>query len=372
MIKNTNAGRAWPRELGALLSTLVVIALGACGEPSAQGGDAAATIRAPLARAERVELPSRIELYGTVEAEKTASVSSRVMAMVTAVHVQAGDVVRQGQLLLDIDPQAARGQLAQAQGALAQARAGLALAQRNYERFQGLRAVQAASELELDMARMQYEQALGAVEQAEGAVSAAASVAADSRVVAPFAGRVVRRMAEVGDLAAPGRPLLELESSGNRRLTLAVPESLMAKSGLKLGDTLPARVDARPELGVIEGEVVETTPGADPASHAFQVKLALPTADLPSGSAARAWLETDRRSVVTVPRSAVLHQGGMSLVVVRSPEGRALARVVTLGEPVDIAAEQRVEVLSGLTGDETVLLDLASVPALGTRVEEAS
>jgi RND family efflux transporter MFP subunit len=334
--------------------------------------DTVATIRAPLAQVERLEVPTRVELYGTVEAEKTASVSTRVMAMVTAVHVQAGDPVRQGQLLLDIDPQAARGQLGQAQGALAQARAGLSLAQRNYERFQGLQKVQAASELELDMARMQYEQALGAVEQAEGGVSAAASVAADTRVVAPFAGHVGRRMVEVGDLAAPGRPLLELESSGNRRLVLTVPESLMARSRLQLGHELAARIDARPELGVIRGNVVEMAPGADPASHTFQVKIALPRPDLPSGSAARAWLETDRRSAVTVPPSAVLRQGGMSLVVVRNQEGRALARVVTLGETVEAATGQRVEVLSGLTGGETVLLDLAAVPALGTRVEEAS
>ncbi len=371
MVKNMKNGRAWPRRPGLALITLAVIALGACGEPATLEDRPAATIRAPLAQAERLELPTRVELFGTVEAEKTASVSTRVMAMVTAVHVQAGDSVRRGQLLLDIDPQAARGQLAQAQGALSQARAALALAQRNYERFQGLQEVQAASELELDMARMQYEQALGAVEQAEGAISTAAAVAADSRVIAPFAGRVARRMVEIGDLAAPGRPLLELQSSGNRRLALTVPESLMAKSNLKVGDTVPARIDARPELGVIQGEVVETTPGADPASHAFQVKLALPTPDLPSGSAARAWLETDRRPVVTVPQSAVLRQGGMSLVVVRNPQGRALARIVTLGEPLD-AAGQRVEVLSGLTGDETVLLDLAAVPALGTRVEEAS
>ena len=60
------------------------------------------------------------------------------MAMVTAVHANAGDHVEKGQLLLEIDPQTSKGQVAQARGAQAQAQAGLALAERNYERFQAL------------------------------------------------------------------------------------------------------------------------------------------------------------------------------------------------------------------------------------------
>ena len=83
--------------------------------------------------------------------------------------VEAAEALPDGQLLLEIDPQAAKGQLAQAQGALSQARAALALAERNHERFKALAEVRAASELEVDMARMQYEQASGAVEQAQGA-----------------------------------------------------------------------------------------------------------------------------------------------------------------------------------------------------------
>ena len=72
------------------------------------------------------------------------------------------------------------------------------------------------------MARMQYEQAKAAVEQAKGAVSSASSVAGDSRVVAPFSGRVGRKMVEVGDLAAPGRPLLVIERTGSRGCVASV------------------------------------------------------------------------------------------------------------------------------------------------------
>ena len=346
---------------------LILLLATACGghqapPPSEQ---APVTIEADLAVAQRSEEPRTVELFGLVEAEKTAAISARVMAMVTAVHVQAGEAVRRGQSLLEIDPQAADGQLAQARGALAQARAALALAERNHARFEALAATDAASQLELDMARMQHEQARGAVEQAEGAVAAAASVAADSRVEAPFPGRVTRRMVEVGDLAAPGRPLLTIESEGGQRLALMVPETVMARAALEVGDELEVRIDTRPDLGALRAPVVERTPGADPVSHAFQVEVALPPAGIPSGASGRARVEVERRTVVSVPRGAVLRQGGLSLVVVRDEQGGLSSRVVTLG---DALPDDRLEVLSGLAGGESVAVGLPSVPPAGARL----
>jgi len=187
-------------------AALVVAACGGSHPPTLAAAPAA--VRAPLAVAERLTVPTEIELAGAVEAERSASVSSRVMASVTAVHARLGERVAAGQILVSIDPAAAQGQLAQAQGAQVQAEAALALAAKNHARFQELAKSDSASELELDLARMQHEQAQGAVEQAKGAVAAARSVAAESKVVAPFAGRVAARGVEAGDLAAPGRPLM--------------------------------------------------------------------------------------------------------------------------------------------------------------------
>ncbi len=311
-------------------------------------------------------MPRTAELFGAVEAERTASVSTRIMAMVTAVRVQAGDTVRKGQALLEIDPQAAQGQLSQAAGALAQARAGLALSERNYERFKALEASDAASDLELDMARMQYDQARGAVEQAEGGVAAASSVAGDSLVVAPFGGRVARRMVEVGDLAAPGRPLLTIESDGSRRLRLSVPEGVMARADLAIGDTLPVRIDSHPDLGSVEAVIVEISSGADPSTHSFEVKATLPLDGIPSGAFGRAWVETGRRTVVAIPPAAVVHRGGLSLVIARDADGRAASRVVTLGATLP---DGRLEVLSGLAGGEILAVGLSAPPPAGALLE---
>jgi RND family efflux transporter MFP subunit len=354
-------------QLANLLLISTALAGLACGgSHEVETETVESTISAPVATAERLEAAQEVEVFGTVEAEQTAAVSVRVMAMVTAVRVKAGDEVHKGQLLLEIDPQASEGQLSQARGGLGQAEAALALAERNFERFQALAESQAASELELDMARMQYEQAKAAVEQAQGAVSSASSVAGDSRVVAPFSGRVGRKMVEVGDLAAPGRPLLVIESTAGRRLVVSIPESLMAQAKLAYGDELRVGIDSRPDLTEMTGSVVEIPPGADPASHSFQVKLALDAPELPSGATGRAFIPTDEETLIAVPAGAVLRRGGIQMVVVRTDEGFASTRVVTVGRELP---GERLEILSGLTGGENVLLGLTAPPSAGTRVE---
>ena len=373
-MKNRNLRPAQPHGtvigIALLAAALTLVTLG-CGHSDKKEGEAARlpAVRASVVRAEAVEIPQRLELSGTVEADRTAAVSSRVMASVTSVLVKAGDTVKAGQVLLEIDPQTARGQEAQAKGALAQAKAGLVLAEKNYERFKALQKGGSASDLELDMARMQYEQAKGAVEQGSGAVEAASSVARESRVVAPFDGRVSARLVEAGDLAAPGRPLMMVESGEGRRLTVAVPESIVAASGLAAGKTLPIRIDAFPGRTDLTGKVVEMSPGADPASHTFTVKLEISGARVPSGVAGRTFVDSGKRKAVLIPDSAVLSQGGLQLVVIKDAAGKARSRAVTVGP--DAGQGQR-EILSGLAGGEEVLVGLGSVPADGSPVEVAT
>lgn len=348
-----------------LTTWFLLVVLAGCGQAAKhQPSPALPPIAAALGSAVKIEAPERLELAGNVEAEQVAAVSSRLMAPVVAVHVERGQTVKKGQVLVSIDAAAAAGQVAQAQGAETQAQAALVMAERNLERFEALAAQNAAAAVELDAARMQHEQARGAVAQAQGAVAAASAVARDSTVLAPFAGRVAQRLVEVGDLAAPGRPLFLIESEAGRRVSLAVPESLA--TGLLLGTPLPLRLDARPELGEIPGRVIEISAGPDPKTHAYTVKVGLAGVEAPAGASARGILETRGRSQVRVPAGALIEQGGLDLVVVRDQAGLARSRVVRLGGR---GTDGSVEVLSGLAGGEQVLLGLAVAPPDGSPVE---
>lgn len=364
------------RDTTILLFLALAAALtAACGgaEPPPASAAERQAVHARLARAERAVVPEEVALRGTVEAVRTATVSTRVMGTVTRVPFEVGQRVARGDLLVAIDPATPQGQLDQARGALLQAEAAHALAEKSFRRFDALAARDAASPAEVDQARAQLDQAAAAVAQARGAVAAAASMAGDASVRAPFAGRVVSRMVEPGDLAAPGRPLVAIEADGERRLVVAVPESLQARLALAPGAPVAVGLDARPELGRLAGTVAEVSPGADRGSRSFEIEISLPLADVATGTAGRAWLTAAERSAVVVPRGAVLDQGGLEIVVLRGDDGTTTTRLVRTGAVLAGGGAEggaRIEILSGLAGGETVLVGLGAVPPAGSPVSE--
>jgi len=353
------------RIVTALVPAAAIVAAVGCGHHDAEQSPASFDpVSVTTAAVERATEGRAIEVRGIVRPAREAKVSSRAMGPVVAVHVTAGSAVAKGQKLLEIQPEATEGQLAQARGALSQAQAALALAERNHRRYEALHTEGAASDLELDMARMEFERAQGAVEQAEGAVQAATSVAGESVVRAPFAGRVVDTLVEVGDMAAPGRPLVRVESTGDQQIWLTVREADIAR--LSVGHPLGVTIDARPDLGTIHGTVAEIVPSADPTTHTFTVKVGLPGTSLPTGLSGRAGITGDLTDRLVVPSATIHRRGGLELVVVRSEDGTARTRAVTTGRDLDGG---RIEVLSGLDEGEQVVIGIPGPVADGTPLE---
>lgn len=355
-------------------TTFTAVALVAVGLTGACSSDEAnlspadlPPLEATVVEARAVSADRPIQVRGTIQPAVQSSVSARVMGPVVEVRASAGQQVRTGDVLVRIQPETSEGQLSQTRGALAQAEAALALAERNLKRYEALHEQEAASDLELDMARMEHRKAAGAVEQARGAVQAARSVASDTEVAAPFDARVVERLVEVGDMAAPGRPLVRLEALAGREMHLAVRAADIER--LSAGQTLPVTLDTRPKLGTIEATVAEIVPSADPATHTFTVKLDLGDVDVPSGLAGRATLAGDTVERILIPASAVHQRGGLELVIVRAEDGTARTRAVTVGAP---AGDQMVEILSGIQAGDEVVVDAATPVADGTPVEVRS
>jgi RND family efflux transporter MFP subunit len=353
------------RILSTLSLTAAAVALTACGHDEPKTAEAnLQPLSVEVAEVERIAEVKGIEVRGVVRPARQAAVSSRVMGPVISLKVRAGGTVDKGQVLLEIQPEASAGQLGQARGALAQAEAALALAERNYRRYEALHADNAASDLELDMAKMQYEQALGAVEQAKGAVQTASSVADESVVRAPFAALVVETLVEVGDLAAPGRPLVRIDSLESQQMWLNVRESDLGR--VEEGDEIEVQFDARPELGPVTGKIVEIVPSADLATHTFTVKVDLGGVEVPSGFSGRAMISGDSSDRLIVPNGAVHRRGGLELVIVRAADGGARTRAVTTGSA---AGWGQVEILSGLNAGENVVVNAPGPVADGTPLE---
>ena len=138
---------------------------------------------------------------------------------------------------------------------------------------------------------------------ADASAAAAKTLVGYTKVTAPFNGVITRKYADVGDLASPGKSLLEMEDSSALRLEADVPDALVDK--ISLGDRLPVRVGTLETN--LEGVVSEIAPSSDSNSRTFLVKLDLPsTPGLRAGQFGRAAVPVGKTSALRVPASAAI------------------------------------------------------------------
>lgn len=329
--------RTWCKAIPSLLALLAtgLSGLTGCGKPENAPRQ---TLPTASVRVQAVQPQQRVateEVVGTVRAKLRSVIEAKVSGRIARMLVVPGQQVPAGAVLVELDAR-------EIQARFDQARALLEQAQREYKRREALLKDNTISPAEFDAAESQLRVAQAAVQEAE-------TLLAYTKVVAPFAGVVTAKRADVGDLAAPGKPLLEMEDPTTLRLEADVPEALLEK--VKLGDQLTVRV---PAAGVtVEGVVSEITPVADPASRTFPVKLDLPqVAGLRSGQFGRVAVPVAQVQALRVPTEAVLVRGQMELAFV-VVENRAQMRLVKTGKRLN----GEVEIVSGLNPGEQLVVE---------------
>ena len=273
----------------------------------------------------------------TVEAVHQATVAAQIAGRVTELRVDAGQRVRQGELLMRLDAREAAGADASARAALAQAGAA-------YERTQNLHARKFVSQAALD-------QAAAAWKAAQGIANTSGAVLSHGAVTAPIAGLVAQRHIEPGEMATPGRPLITVFDPKGLRVVASLPQYKLAefkKSGR-------VRVEF-PETGKwIDAQRVEILPTVDARSHTATARIYLPEniEGVVPGIYARAHFAIGRAQKLTLPPAAVLRRGEVTAVYVLDAKGGARLRQVRLGEAM---AGGEFEVLAGINSGERVSL----------------
>ena len=326
--------RSFASKLPVILAASLVAFLVGCGSPEAAANADGAPVPVRVAKVGAREQALGLALPGTLRATDHAVVASRVMGVVARADLAAGRVVEAGAVLVEIEApeMAAR---------LAQAEARLAAILREQERDAAL-AVQGAAPAEAVRTQADRRRA------AEAEVAGARTLLAQTRVAAPFAGVIARRMAQAGDLALPGTPLFALEGKGRLRVELDVPASLPAQP-------LGARIGVRLPGGEIDGELQEWSPTADPSSRTRAARIALPAdvVEAGAGDFVRVFWPTGRGTVMVIPAAAVRAHGQLERVYVVE-DGRARLRLVkSAGKETD----GLVRVNSGLAEGELVVVD---------------
>ena len=365
----------------ALLLVFFAPLLSGCHGSPATPSSAPRTITGlAVAQATLQTVPSTVQAVGSVRAAESATVSAQTSGRVLAVLVHAGDAVHAGQPLVRIDNTLAASDLsrmnanvASARDAAAAAQAQADLAASTLKRYDLLRERKSVSPHEYDEVSRRAEAAQAQLSAAKSQLAAAQAAAASATtmadyavVKAPFAGLVTARLVDPGALAAPGVPLLIVDQSGPLQLQVSVDESQIA--AIHPGQRLDATLDG--QLQPVPVTVAEVVPAADPSSHSFLVKLALPASrGLRSGIYGSVAIPVGQRTAILIPAAAVVHRGSLATAWVLDANGLASLRYLTLGA---VFGDDRVEALSGVSAGESLVLNPADRDLAGSRIEVAA
>lgn len=335
-----------PLAIAPVLALAVMLAAGCSRHEPVAREAAPRVVDARTLTLSAQDAATRTLLSGVVASSQQVQVASRLMGYIRAVDVHEGQRVKAGQTLLQIDPTDIEGQVAQARAGLAQAQANLADAQTDHERFGKLYRADAVTRQQWDGIQLRYKVAQQQVAAARAGFDTASSQMRYARVSSPIDGVVVQKMANAGDLATPGRPLLVVEGEGRLQVRVQAPAEVFER--LRIGEQVPVLAGTRE----LSGTVAEVVPVADPLSHTHAVKIDLPAdSGLASGSFVRVAFALGSAPQLRLPASALVERAGMQGVFVVDAQGIAHFRLVRTGDAVG----GLVDVQAGLQPGETVV-----------------
>ncbi|MDM8540422.1 efflux RND transporter periplasmic adaptor subunit [Desulfococcaceae bacterium HSG9] len=341
----------------------------------ANPSSANAPIPKKQAQAVKETITEWYKAVGTVRPRTETRIESLITAKVVKINVRPGSKVTKGQVLIVLDSRQPNSRLDQARQALKTAIAGKKQSQQaviaakakfnqaesDYKRVQTYFKSQAATAQKLERAKSAFLQAKAEVKRAREAQTGAQSqirqaeeVVKETRIAleytqikAPESGEVLKRQVEQGDLALPGKPLLILQTAGALRLEAYVREGLIKQ--VKQGTELKAVITTLNTTTT--ATVDEIIPYADPQTRTFLVKATLPPIEgLFPGMFGKLLIPVQELEVVMIPRETVRHVGQLELVAVQDNNNRWRSQFIKTGKHFG----DKVEVLSGLSGNETI------------------
>ncbi len=336
--------------IGLLLAIATYVVL--TGDDGAAAGDD--NSQAPVVT---VVAPGQTTVEGMISAPGTIA-ARRAMPVgvvgeggrVVSVPVDAGDWVRQGQVLAVID-RSVQSQQAQAQAAqIAVAKADADLAQANLDRALQLVERGFISKADVDRLTATRDAAVARVNVAEAQLRELRARNARLNIVAPASGLVLERNVEPGQTVGAGAPpLFNIARGGEMEMLAQLSQDQLAR----LGQGVQASVVPSGSDKSFTGQVWQLSPVIDPQNRQGTARIALAYApELRPGGFATAEIQSGTLVATVLPESAVLADDAGSFVYVIDDENKAVRRDVTTG----MNTRQGIAITEGLSGNEQVVL----------------
>jgi membrane fusion protein (multidrug efflux system) len=324
------------------LAVLSMGVIAGCSEPAAQNNNrsipgAGSPVGVVTAPANTQPLGIDIEAVGTAVANESVEITSKTSNIVTSVRFQEGQLVKRGQILINLDD-------AQTQADVAVAEAALAESENQFKRSRNLFSTQALSQSELDQIEATHK-----ANQAR--VLAARARLSDQVIRAPFDGRTGFRRVSVGSLVNPGTVITTLDDSSLIKLDFTVPQIYFF--ALRGGLEIEAQTSGLPNR-IFKGKVSTLGSRIDTVSRSIMVRAEVPNKDgiLRPGMLMTVKLHTEALPALLIPEQALVpEQGQMYVFVVE--DGIAAKKPITIGR----RRPGEVEVVTGLKNADRVIVE---------------
>jgi RND family efflux transporter MFP subunit len=354
--------------LRVALPALALVTIAACG-----GEDASAADDAPVTQqigpenvvvAQTDSIVGGPLLTGALVPGKEARLRAEVAGRVLNTYVEAGQRVSAGTVLARIDDSALGDDVLSARSSVTSAELAATQAERELERARTLAKAGAIAVRDVEAAERAALQARSALAEATARLSSREKLLGNTVLRAPFTGVVSERSVNAGDIVSPGTAMFTVVDPSSLRLEASVPAE--AAGRVSVGAPVDFSVNGYPGRE-FEGRVSQVNPVADPVTRQVRIIATLPNVggSLVGGLFAQGRVATETHEGVVVPETAV-DQRSISPNVSRL-RGGVVERVdVTLG--VRDAARERIELLSGVSAGDTLLLGAARAISVGSAV----
>ena len=354
---STRSFKSWAKYGAASVLIILVLAwqAGVFQSKMSSGDmpDPRPKVNGETVKVQRVRLPISRQLAGTLMPREMIELTAKISGDVIAVPVQAGDQVKKGQVVMQVDPDIPEAQRAEAEAALEMAQAEFDGAEELLSHIEQAAAANALPEIEAIDARRVRNRAARAVDQRKAALEGAEIQLEYTDLTSPSAGVVVDTFRDPGDFVAPGRPVMAIYDPAKLEVVAPVPEGLV--------ESFPpgreVRVVLQPLNQTVTGTVRSRVLQVDPATRTQEVKIAIepPEGALP-GMYAEVQFELPGEETLMIPSSAVGRLRGLTYVKIVDSEERIARRLIRLGRVKD----DQQEVLAGLDEGDRVLKDYGS------------
>ncbi|RMD45561.1 MAG: efflux RND transporter periplasmic adaptor subunit [Aquificota bacterium] len=328
----------------------------------------------------------KYKIDGYTTSKNTAQVSTKLMGKILKINVKEGDYVKKGQLLATVDTSEIKAQKQELLAALKEISAGrkealagekAAQAQYDfmkitYKRIKNLYQENAVpkqkvdeiemklkgAEAQLDQVKAKLKQLEAKEKQLQAKLKQIQIMENYGYIKAPFDGYVIKKLIDVGSMAAPGMPIFII---GNKDIQFQSFVDAKYINNIKVGDNLTIYIDAYNKT--YKGKVVEKNENADPMNNSFSIKVDIPD-EIGVGFYGKSYINAKEEEKILIPETAVSRLNNTTAVFVVDDNGIIHLTPVELGEKYN----GKIEVKSGIEDGQKIVVEGINKACDGCRV----